>query len=293
MQRPRRCSRRRGAPRLRPPRLQRVLVFFAAWGQMLTYIITVAISAFFVPHYLGVFWEPLGESPADIVGGIVVVVVLAVGSTSWASRSRRGERLLGGRGLPHPGAAGGGGGGAGVSTRHPGCRSTSAPRRRYADFLIAIPVGMVAYTGIETISNMAEEARDYGHTIPRGIGGSSWSPSSHLRLPAGGRAVGDAGGGRRDLARASEGGGGYADDPILGVVANMDLGTLQGAAEIYVGILAATILFIATNAGNDRRLAAHLLDGPVPPAAGAACARCTRGSAPPTWPSSCSGWSRA
>ena len=43
--------------------------------------------------------------------------------------------------------------------------------------------------------------------------------------------------------------GGYADDPILGVVANMDLGPLQGAAEIYVGILAATILFIATNAG--------------------------------------------
>ena len=33
--------------------------FFAAWGQMLNYVITVAISAFFVPHYLGVFWEPL------------------------------------------------------------------------------------------------------------------------------------------------------------------------------------------------------------------------------------------
>ena len=39
------------------------------------------------------------------------------------------------------------------------------------DFLIAIPVGMVAYTGIETISNMAEEARDYGTTIPRGMAG--------------------------------------------------------------------------------------------------------------------------
>src|SRR6188508_2246687 len=35
--------------------------FFAAWGQMLTYIITVSISAFFVPHYLGVFWEPLSR----------------------------------------------------------------------------------------------------------------------------------------------------------------------------------------------------------------------------------------
>src|SRR3989440_13027470 len=50
--------------------------FFATWGQMLNYIITVAISAFFVPHYLGVFWEPLGRSPADIVAGIGVVGLL-------------------------------------------------------------------------------------------------------------------------------------------------------------------------------------------------------------------------
>ena len=34
--------------------------FIAAWGQMLNYTITVAISAYFVPHYLAVFWEPLG-----------------------------------------------------------------------------------------------------------------------------------------------------------------------------------------------------------------------------------------
>ena len=27
--------------------------FFAAWAQMLNYVITVAISAFFVPHYIG------------------------------------------------------------------------------------------------------------------------------------------------------------------------------------------------------------------------------------------------
>ena len=29
--------------------------------------------------------------------------------------------------------------------------------------------------------------------------------------------------------------GGYADDPVLGVVKNMDLGSLEHAAEIYVG----------------------------------------------------------
>src|ERR687893_2483421 len=51
--------------------------FFAAWGQMLNYIITVAISAFFVPHYLGVFWEPLRTSPGDIVAGIAIVALLA------------------------------------------------------------------------------------------------------------------------------------------------------------------------------------------------------------------------
>src|SRR3954449_3379301 len=51
--------------------------FFAGWGQMLNYIITVSISAFFVPHYLGVFWDPLRHSPGDVIGGIAIVVVLA------------------------------------------------------------------------------------------------------------------------------------------------------------------------------------------------------------------------
>src|SRR5260221_12096042 len=46
--------------------------FFAAWGQMLNYIITVAISAYFVPHYLAVFWSPLGHGPGDVIGGVVL-----------------------------------------------------------------------------------------------------------------------------------------------------------------------------------------------------------------------------
>ena len=49
--------------------------FFAAWGQMLNYIITIAISAFFVPHYLGgCSGPPLRHSPGDIICGIVVIV---------------------------------------------------------------------------------------------------------------------------------------------------------------------------------------------------------------------------
>ena len=52
--------------------------FIAAWGQMLNYTITVAISAFFVPHYLAVFWPRLGDSPGDIIGGAVLIVGLAL-----------------------------------------------------------------------------------------------------------------------------------------------------------------------------------------------------------------------
>ena len=43
--------------------------FGAAWSQMLVYIVTIATSAFFVPHYLSIFWEPLRSNPWDIVGG--------------------------------------------------------------------------------------------------------------------------------------------------------------------------------------------------------------------------------
>ena len=43
---------------------------------------------------------------------------------------------------------------------------------------------------------------------------------------------------------------GFKNDPVLGLVENLGLhGSVLSAAKIYVGILAATILFIATNAG--------------------------------------------
>src|SRR6266566_9714181 len=63
--------------------------FFAAWGQMLNYIITVAISAFFVPHYLAVFWSPLRDSPGDIIGGIVIVALLSAVNVVGVRESAR------------------------------------------------------------------------------------------------------------------------------------------------------------------------------------------------------------
>src|SRR5918995_6747368 len=65
------------------------LSFFAAWGQMLTYIITIAIPAFFVPHYLSVFWEPLGHGPGDVIGGAVLIAALALLNIKGTEESAR------------------------------------------------------------------------------------------------------------------------------------------------------------------------------------------------------------
>jgi APA family basic amino acid/polyamine antiporter len=223
--------------------------FFAAWGQMLNYIVTVAISAFFVPHYLGVFWEPLGESPADIVGGILVVAVLAVVNVVGVKESAGVNIFLALADLTTQ-----------VVLVIVGIVLVLSPETlvenvdfgtspTLTDFLIAIPVGMVAYTGIETISNMAEEARNVGKTIPRGMAAVVAAVFAiYAFLPAVALSAMPVENGETLLALSKEEGG-YADDPILGVVANLDLGALQRPAEIYVGVLAATILFIATNAG--------------------------------------------
>ena len=223
--------------------------FFAAWGQMLNYVITVAISAFFVPHYLGVFWEPLGRSPADIVAGIGVVVLLgainvvgvresAVLNVVLAVADFLTQLVLVAVGVALV---------LSPETLVSNVDFGTAPT--LGDFLIAIPVGMVAYTGIETISNLAEEARDYGTTIPRGMGGVVVAVVAiYALLPSVALSAMPVENGQTRLALGKEQGG-FADDPVLGVVKNMDLGALQGPAEIYVGVLAATILFLATNAG--------------------------------------------
>ena len=54
-----------------------VVSFFAGWALSLDYIITIAISAFFVPHYLGAFFPALTHNPGDIIGGLVTIVLLA------------------------------------------------------------------------------------------------------------------------------------------------------------------------------------------------------------------------
>jgi APA family basic amino acid/polyamine antiporter len=66
-----------------------VASFFAGWALSLDYIITIAISAFFVPHYLGAFFPALRHNPGDIIGGAVVVAGLAAVNIRGIGESAR------------------------------------------------------------------------------------------------------------------------------------------------------------------------------------------------------------
>ena len=244
--------------------------FFAAWSQMLTYIITIAISAFFVPHYLGVFWEPLSESPGDIIGGIVVVGLLGllniVGvkesagvNIGFAIADFMTQVLLVAIGI--------------VLVLDPDLlvrQVDFGTTPTVGDFLIAIPVAMVAYTGIETISNMAEEARDVGKTIPRGIGLVVGAVAViYAFLPAVALSAMPVKDGQTILALPKEEGG-YADDPVLGRGGEHGPRRAGGRRRGVRGPAGGHDPVHRHERGAAGRVAAELLDGPAPPAAGAA-----------------------
>jgi APA family basic amino acid/polyamine antiporter len=224
--------------------------FGAAWAQMLNYIITISISAFFVPHYLSIFWEPLRENPWDIIGGAVVIVVL-VGLNIVGIREAAGLNiflavvdfatqlllvLLGFALVLSPS----------ILVENVDFGSTPT----WNDFFLAIPVAMIAYTGIETVSNLAEEARDPARNVPRAYlltVIAVWV--IFFTLPAIALSALPVENGETLLGLPPEEGG-YANDPVLGVVDNLGVsGFALDALRVYVGLLAATILFIATNAG--------------------------------------------
>jgi APA family basic amino acid/polyamine antiporter len=224
--------------------------FVAAWGQMLNYTITVAISAYFVPHYLAVFWEPLGHGPGDIIAGAVLIAALALLNIRGSQESAKLNLVLAVADLATQ-----------VVLVAIGVVLVLSPEilvdnvnfgvaPTWSDFALGIAVGMIAYTGIETISNMAEEARDAARTIPRSVGFTVAAVLAlYLLIPVvalSAMPVTQDAAGNYATALGSE----FANDPILGIVENLGLsGGPTEALRFYVGVLAAVILLIATNAG--------------------------------------------
>jgi len=224
--------------------------FFAGWALTLDYIITIAISAFFVPHYLGAFYAPLRHNPGDIIGGIAVVAVLAALNIRGLKESAKLNLVLavvdlatqvllvavGAVLVLDPSLL--------VHQVHLG----TAPS--WSQVIFALSVAMVAYTGIETVSNMAEEARDPAKDVPKAVNLvliavlGVYAGISVVALSA--LPVTQDASGHYATALGTQ----YEADPVLGIVKSIGLThALEQGLSYYVGILAATILFIATNAG--------------------------------------------
>ena len=234
---------------------------------MLNYVITVAISVIFVPHYLSIFWEPLRTTPWDVIVGIVftwLLVGLNIVGIKEAARLNvflavldfATQLLLVALGFflifpPDVIAA----------NIHWGVAPT------WSSFALAIPVAMIAYTGIETVSNLAEEARDPLRSIPRAI---SWVAIAvfaiYFTLPwiALSAMPVDEEGGKYVTPLGQNPPDGFKNDPVLGLVKNLGLhGSVLSAAEGLCRHPRVDDPLHRHERWCDRRLADHVLDGYV------------------------------
>lgn len=221
--------------------------FLAGWATMLSYTVTISISAFTAGGYLSVFIPILGEYPYNAIfaiGAIIVLMLLnivgvqeaATLSVVFAVIDLLTQILLVIIGsifilnLPLL-----------LNQINFGVAPT------WGNFLFGISVAMVAYTGIETISNMAEEARVPENSVPRAYGLLIFAV---LVLFIGISAIGLSAmpvtqvNGQHTTELATT----YIEDPVAGIAHSMP-SPLDSIFLPLVGILASTILLIGANAG--------------------------------------------
>ncbi|MFL6012582.1 MAG: amino acid permease, partial [Gaiellaceae bacterium] len=206
------------------------------------------------PPYLSIFWGPLKTNPWDIiVGAGVSAVLVLVNSVGIREAARLNITLafldfatqlllvLLGFYLVFN-----------FDVLQDNIHWGTTPT--WSNFALAIPVAMIAYTGIETVSNLAEEARDPARNVPRAYLMTAVAVFAiYFTLPAialSALPVELIHGHYTTLLALSPDQNGFKNDPVLGVVEHLSIsGTLLSVIKVYVGVLAATILLIATNAG--------------------------------------------
>jgi APA family basic amino acid/polyamine antiporter len=145
--------------------------FVTGWVLFLDFLIVMALSALFVPHYVaGAFGAPsLRESPWDALIGCSVIVVIAgvrvvrrtrlhVGAFVVALLDLVVQSVLVLLGLALL-----------LSPTRLLDGLTLESGQDWSDLAFALPLAMLAYTGLETVANLAEEATEPGRTLPRSL----------------------------------------------------------------------------------------------------------------------------
>jgi APA family basic amino acid/polyamine antiporter len=145
--------------------------FITGWALFLDYLIVISFSALFLPHYLAraVAWPWLRHKPGDVIAAVIVIVLVASVRLVRRSQFYRFaillpvldlcvQMLLIALGF------------ALVFSSHTltlGAHIGTAPS--WHGILFALPLAMLAYTGLETVANLAEETREPGVNLPRSV----------------------------------------------------------------------------------------------------------------------------
>ncbi|HET8607518.1 MAG TPA: universal stress protein [Gaiellaceae bacterium] len=234
--------------------------FATGWVLFLDYLIVIALSALFFPHYLGVaFGLPtLDRSPYDVVVGCwAIVLVSLVRLVRRPSFYRIGilvpaldlvtQVLLVALGF------------ALVFSWHGltvGIHVGSSPS--WHDLAFALPLAMLAYTGLETVANYAEEVRRPGVDLPRSVFAAIGTVVVvYVLIALVGLSAFPERAGRTQL------GGRWLHAPLMGVVSQIDTHLPDWGAHalrVYVGLSGALILLaaITTSISGFSRLAYSL-----------------------------------
>ena len=147
------------------------LGFLTGWVLLLDYVIVIALAALFVSHYLGhaVGWDALTDSPWDVFVGITVIGLVAGVrflrrpalyrlAIAIAGVTLVAQLLLVVLGLPLLFS---------LDNLDKGTDLGTAPT--WSAIAFALPAAMLAYTGLETVANLAAETREPGRTLPRSL----------------------------------------------------------------------------------------------------------------------------
>jgi APA family basic amino acid/polyamine antiporter len=145
--------------------------FVTGWVLFLDFLIVMALSALFVPHYLaGAIGESaLRESPWDALVGCALIAGIAGVRVLRRTRLHLGALAVALLDLLVQGVLVVLGLALLLSPETLGEGLGFARGQDWSDLAFALPLAMLAYTGLETVANLAEEATEPGRTLPRSL----------------------------------------------------------------------------------------------------------------------------
>lgn len=151
-----------------------LISFIAGWGLLLDYIVTIAISAFAVGPYLGYFFSDLHLPAVQLVFTVALIAILFTMNVIGVKQSTRASLILTIFTVVVQAVVIA----IGLSTLldidyiadH---IRINVPNVSYSptwpEFFKGVAMAMVAYTGIESIAQLAAEARRPVRTVPRAV----------------------------------------------------------------------------------------------------------------------------